>query len=131
MSRIAFEPRQPVEIKRRRYMTSAEKVRRWEELGKCCTVCHLPCDPYGSTVVWDHRLQLAIGGTNDLSNMECHHNSPECSGAKTRSDATARAKVKRIIAKENGETKLKRPIKSRGFDKTKTRRLDGTIKERA
>ena len=128
MSAIAHTPPQPVEIHRRRYMTSAEKVRRWEELGRCCTVCRLPCDPHGHTVIWDHRIPLAIGGTNDLENLECNHRI-DCAAIKTARDIEAIARAKRRERK-HAEPSAPGKIRSRGFDRTKTRKFNGQVVSR-
>lgn len=102
MTRIAPINPIPVEIEPRRHMTDAEKLARWEALGRCCTVCHHPCEPLGPTVIWDHRVQLSIGGTNDLSNMEPHHAAPKpCAAIKTAQDAKDRAKAKRLAFKHS------------------------------
>ena len=128
MSTIAHAPPQPVEIHRRRYMTSAEKVRRWEELGRVCAICRLPCDPYGHTVIWDHFLALALGGTNEISNMECHHRI-DCAAIKTARDMEAIARAKRRERKHS-EPSAPGKIRSRGFDRTKTRKFNGQVVSR-
>lgn len=53
-----------------------------------------------------------------------------CHKIKTRSDIKAISKVKRIRKREAGETKAKRKIQSRGFDRTKTRGFDGKTRDR-
>lgn len=53
-----------------------------------------------------------------------------CHKAKTKLDVKKIAKVKRIQKKARGETKKKRKITNRGFDKTKTKGFDGKVKDR-
>jgi hypothetical protein len=109
-------------------MTLGEKVARHEEVGRCCVICRMACAAFGPTVIWDHRVPLAIGGSNDLDNMDPHHAGP-CAKVKTALDMKAIAKAKRLA----GETKAgptKNPIRSRGFDRTKSRGFDGRVRER-
>lgn len=77
----------------------------------------------------DHRIALALGGTNDLSNRQLICRKP-CHAVKTHgtkatslnSDIHSMAKVKRLIA---GPRKSKRPVgKSRGFQGS--RKFNGT-----
>jgi hypothetical protein len=72
-------------------------------------------------------LALEIGGPDTDDNCEglCR----DCHKAKTSIDRKAMAKAKRL----NGETcagPTKRPLVSRGFDKTKTRSFSGQVRER-
>lgn len=53
-----------------------------------------------------------------------------CHKAKTKADVKKIAKVKRIQKKARGETKKKRKIAGRGFDKSKTRGFDGKVRDR-
>lgn len=50
-----------------------------------------------------------------------------CHKKKTAREAGERAKGNRLIASAAGETKPKRKIAGRAFDKTKTRRMNGTV----
>ena len=126
-----------VEIHRRRAMTYGEKLRRWDEVGRVCMVCKLPCAPAGPDVIWDHRVPLAIGGTNDLANMEPHH-AGGCAKRKTAQDARTRAKVNRLRkTAENAErpsgtapAPRKRHLRSRGFQTRLRKRMDGTVEPR-
>jgi 5-methylcytosine-specific restriction endonuclease McrA len=109
----------------RRSMTQKRRAEVFLACAGRCARCDVKL-----TGAWeaDHRVQLWMGGADDLTNIEalclpCHR------GAKTPADATARAKVKRIIRNSSPETRTrsKRPIRSRGFDKTKTRKFNGEI----
>lgn len=96
-------------------------MERWEALGRCCTVCHKPCEPFGRNVVWDHPIGVFYGEETDPDRMEPHH-AAGCAPSKTAKDATARAKVKRLIKKQEpragpgqirhqGFSKIKRPLR--------------------
>lgn len=79
-----------------------------------------------TTTEWDHVHQHATGGADDAENLRplCE----PCHKIKTRNDAKARGKVRRL----RGETcnGPKRPINSRGFDKTRRRKMNGTVEAR-
>jgi len=80
----------------------------------------------GSAFEVDHEISLFLGGADDETNtvalcVPCHRR------VKTPADAKVHAKVKRTIARENGTRKPRKPIQSPGFDKTKTRKFDGTV----
>ena len=78
----------------------------------------------------DHRDMVEISGDNSPDNLQWMHADP-CHKEKTKLDAARLAKTKRQFNKHNGiETRRKKPINSRGFDKTKTRGFDGKVRER-
>ncbi len=77
----------------------------------------------------DHRVSLFMGGADDLDNLECLH--PVCHREKTDGeDAPARAKVKRLMARQDGSRRERKPIQSQGFSKTQTRGFDGKVRPR-
>lgn len=86
----------------------------------------------GDETVMEHLHALALGGADDESNMRLVHKA--CADRKTNgtkattagSDAHLIAKGKRLRG-ETGQNRRKAPIRSRGFDKTVTRKMDGTI----
>lgn len=131
MSRVLPPSGEAVEVVSRRYMTETEKISRWIECGQRCTVCREPVSWEGLWVVWDHRVALALGGTNDLSNMEPHH-ALHCASAKTRTDMKAIAKAKRLIRKADLTTRKAPTMKSAGFQKhpTKKRTMSGQVIDR-
>lgn len=129
MSIIAPQERQKVESAKRGYLTKAQKIARWEELGRCCTRCGLLCEPFGPTVIWDHFKGVWFGQTSRPEDFEPNHNTPECAGAKTSADATGRAKTKRLIRKATTPQKPSR-LKGRGFSKTRKRLFSGKVVER-
>ncbi len=96
-----------------------------------CPLCYKPILPGGKTIC-EHLHALALGGDDTPENRRLVHWS--CADIKTRgtkattagSDIQQIAKGKRLRG-ETGQGRMKRKIQSRGFDKTKTRRLDGTV----
>ena len=127
MSRIASSlVREVVEIEKRRYLSDSEKRRRWFECKGLCAVCRQRCGAIGPTVIWDHRVPLALGGTNDPANFEPNHASV-CAAEKTRRDIAAIAKAKRLSSPSKRQ---KRKIAGRSFSKELTRGFDGKVKER-
>jgi 5-methylcytosine-specific restriction endonuclease McrA len=65
--------------------------------------------------VIDHRIPLWMGGADDDANLRFF--CPACDKPKTAKDATVRAKVKRIIAKSDPDTRKPSRMKSRPFSK--------------
>lgn len=90
-------------------------------------VCARPDCPERATDV-DHILPLWLGGSNREKNLEglcpAHH------AAKTKAEASLRAKAKRREARDQGTRRPRQPIASRGFDKTQTRGFDGKVRPR-
>lgn len=121
--------REPVEIERR----NVSKARRQKIIAAQGGVCkRADCD--APAVEVDHIVPLWLGGSNRDENLEglCG----PCHLRKTRAEAPLRAKIMR----QSGETgqyarRQKRGgsmipahkdgLKSRGFDKTKTRKFNG------
>jgi 5-methylcytosine-specific restriction endonuclease McrA len=95
-----------------------------------CNVCHAKLSP-GDVIEWDHYNPLALGGAHTWANLlplhkACHRK--KTSGTKATSagsDIHTIAKVKRLA---NGGKKRRGPkMKSRGFDKTMSRKMDGSV----
>jgi 5-methylcytosine-specific restriction endonuclease McrA len=87
-----------------------------------CGICHCDIAP-GHEIEWDHTHALVHGGQHVFTNLRPVH--AECHKQKTKADVQANAKVKRILGETcNGPTKK---IQSRGFDKTKTKKMDGSV----
>lgn len=104
----------------------------------CCCICQteinltLPgTDNEGLTL--EHMVSLGQGGSHTARNVGPAHRS--CNLAKVAvKDGPGAAKIKRRLGltgpkarKAKGKT---RQMKSRGFDKTITRRMDGTVERR-
>lgn len=123
----------PVPIEKRKPLTRREALQlAFDQDGRCKCGCGEKLDALREGVTDEHRVPLALGGTNDLSNRELWR--APCSAAKTKRDRAAIAKAKRL----SGETgnAPKRPIRgrtqiqSRGFDKTRSRGFDGQVRPR-
>lgn len=77
----------------------------------------------GQPWIADHCVPLELGGTDTLGNLQAL--CVPCDKIKTRNDA-------RQIAKMRRQAKMDEPgepsrLQSRGFDKTRRKRMDGTV----
>ena len=108
--------------KGRKYYTDAEWDAQLARQGGLCA--SWGCTSSGPFHA-DHHIPNAWepGKPSQLLCIPCHK-------AKTKQDVKNIAKVKRIRKREAGETKKKRPIPGRGFDKTKTKGFDGKVRPR-
>lgn len=128
--------REPVTIEPRRPLTRRETIElAVAQLGKCGCGCGVKLDALREGVTDEHRIPLAQGGTNALTNRELWRT--PCAVKKTKKDAGDIAKARRIEARENGTRRERQPIpqhvnglQSRGFDATKSRGLDGQVRPR-
>jgi 5-methylcytosine-specific restriction protein A len=111
-----------VEATPRKAMTKPRRLRIYLACNGRC-VCGVKV-PMAGTVI-DHRIPLWMGGADDDANLRflC----PACDKPKTAKDKGAIGKVKRLIAREDGTRRPRKPIASKGFDKTRTRRFDGSV----
>lgn len=112
--------RAPVTIEKRKPLTRRESLQLMlDQDGVCACGCGVKLQPMTEGVIDEHRIALALGGTNALTNR--HLFRKPCAKAKTSDkDAPAIAKVKRIEARENGTRRQRKPIPSRPFQKGKT-----------
>jgi 5-methylcytosine-specific restriction endonuclease McrA len=106
------------------------------QMGKCAA-CGSKLDFAAKGKVVDEHIQpLFSGGSNETSNRELR--CKPCATVKTSAEAPGRAKVRRI---EQGKTQADkraakkaegrhRPIAGKGFDRTWTKRMDGTTVRR-
>ena len=117
---------EPVEATERRPMTEARRARIFlAHKGKCAD-CGVKITRGRDAYQIDHPVQLWMGGPDE--DAVCRLLCMDCVTPKNAKDATERAKVKRLIENEDPEQrKSKRPMKSRGFDKTKSKRMDGAV----
>ena len=119
----------------RKAMTEARKRRIWTRDLGVCWLCALPVDMLGPDVRYDHRNPLWI--TRDDSDEGISPAHTACDAPKTAIDQAVIAKIKRIIRKGDPETRKpakmrSRPFgKSRGFDKSLRKRMNGTVERRA
>ena len=125
MTRVAPPTGEDIGPTKRRRVTSARKQRIWAYWDGVCGDCRAPVHVTEGTE-YDHRIPVWMHGPDDDGpNMRplC----VACHKAKTAIDKGDIAHVKRL----RGETgnAPKRPIPSRGFDKTRRRRMDGTVEK--
>ena len=98
---------------KRRSMTAARKRRIHErEEGKCWH-CRLPVPMTGPDVRYDHVQPLWITGDDSDDAIKPAHTT--CDKPKTAIDQKTIAKLKRIIAREDGTRRPRKAIPSRGF----------------
>lgn len=106
---------------------AVSKARREAVIARQGGVCkRANCDAEATDA--DHIIPLWCGGSNRDENLEglCQ----PCHLQKTKAEAKARAKANRIVARDNGTRRVRKPIASRGFDKTQTRGFDGKVRPR-
>lgn len=105
--------REPVPIEPRRPLTRREVIElAVRQSGRCACPCGEKLDALREGCTDEHRIPLALGGTNDLTNRELWRT--PCAKAKTaKKDQPAIGKVKRIEARENGTRRPRKPIPQR------------------
>ena len=93
-------------------MTRARRLRIYLACnGRCICGAKVPME--GTTI--DHPTQLWMGGPDE--DQYLRYMCEACDKPKTAKDASERAKVKRIIAKSDPETRKPSRMKSRPFPK--------------
>lgn len=121
--------REPVTIEPRKALTRKEYLHlAISQNGRCGCGCGLKLDAMKEGVRDEHRIPLAQGGTNALTNRELWRQ--PCSTKKDKVDAANTAKCKRIEARENGTRRERQAIPNRGFNKTMTKGFDGKVRPR-
>lgn len=125
---LGGQHREAVEATPRRAMTPARRaavLQRYD--GRCAR-----CEAVQGLEI-DHVVPLELGGPDELHNLqplcEPHHK------AKTRLDVKLIAKARRLRkADERRARKASKPgrkMQSRGFDKSRRRKMNGTVERRA
>ncbi len=119
---------------KRRHIGKAEKARiLLRQEGRCaakgCGERFMP----GDKIQFDHGHDLQFDGPDTEDNLFAKHD--DCHLIKTRKNATAKAKMIRLEKRRlnGGEPPGKKPgrrLQSRGFQKTHTKRFDGTVVRR-
>jgi hypothetical protein len=122
--------REPVSIEKRRVLTRAEFGQLMiDQNGRCGCGCGEKLQPMTERVIDEHRIALALGGSNDLANRELWR--LPCAKAKTAGkDAPAIAKAKRREARDQGTRRPRKVIPSRGFQRDLTKGFDGIVRPR-
>jgi 5-methylcytosine-specific restriction endonuclease McrA len=114
----------------RRHLKKTDKVDILAKSNGKCAACggaFTKADP----AQFDHTIALELGGADTNENMRAIHGDA-CHKPKTAADVKAIAKGKRQRKKFGPlrgtvPVRFKAKIKSRGFDKSRTRKLDGTV----
>ncbi len=116
--------REPVNATPRRAMTPK---RRLEVLLKCDGRCAKCKEKLGGRFVVDHVLPLELGGLDEVGNLEslC----VPCDKLKTKGDRKRIDKTRRLSKKATAPREPSR-LRSRGFDKTVSKRFDGSVVRR-
>ncbi len=115
----------PVEIEPRRPLTRRETIElAVRQEGRCGCGCGVKLNALTEGVIDEHVIPLEWGGSNDLPNRQLWRH--PCAKAKTVKEAPQTAKVKRL-AGETCSAPTRRPLKSRGFDKTRRRTMSGRV----
>jgi 5-methylcytosine-specific restriction protein A len=112
-------------------MTPKRRLRLWLAHDGRCALCRVKVPLKGT--VMDHAIQLWLESEGREDDANLRPLCPDCDKPKTAKDAAIRAKVKRIRIKhglEPRKAKPSRPIQSRGFDKTKSRKFNGEVTTR-
>ena len=114
--------REPVAPQNRVKLTPKRRLEVLIAFGGRCNTCK---EKITGPFDIDHVLALINGGSNEVGNLVPLH--PECHRLKTKGDVKIAAKIKRLNAREDGTRRERKPIQSRGFDTTKSRRFDGSV----
>ena len=110
----------------RKAMTKARRLRIYLACNGRC-ICGVKV-PMAGTVI-DHEITLWMGGADEDANLRflCR----DCDRVKTAGDTGNRAKVKRIIARENGTRRERKPIKSAAWNTRLRKKMNGTVEVRS
>lgn len=114
---------------KRRAMTPARKLRILVKQATCA-LCNGPLgDVFG--IEFDHEIALACGGSDEDENIRalCR----KCHAEKTAEDAKPIAKIRRLRGEKGQQARRAKhgsKLRSRGFDKTYRKRMDGTVERR-
>lgn len=84
----------------RRSMSTTRRTKIFQQAGGLCHICGSRID--GTRERWEveHPIPIAMGGSDDDADLRPAHVS--CHARKTKADATAIAKAKRIASKHSG-----------------------------
>ena len=119
-------------IEPRRYLSKKQQAEMLLAFKGCCGICGGKFKA-GEKIEWDHKLALALGGTNDVENFQpVHGDAGQCHKQKSAQDVKAIAKGKRQ-AKKFGPQRDAQPkrfkvkIASRGFSTTLRKTMAGKV----
>lgn len=109
-----------------RSMSKARQARLWLAFEGKCAHCGAKVQRDGGQL--DHIIAREAGGTDLDGNFQLLCVS--CHKTKTRADHATGAKIKRIIAREEGTRRPRKAIQSPGFNTSLTKGFDGRIRPR-
>lgn len=122
--------RRPHWIAARKAIPEKVKAEAWEQADGRCQQCGITL--HGDDMHYDHVLPVALGGTNDVENIQllCF----SCHAEKTAQDVARIAKADRQAARSGQKARRKKrgtgQIRSAGFSKTHRKKMDGTVVKR-
>lgn len=111
-------------MSKRQSLTTRKRVALFLERGGVCSICNHKI----VRKAWDveHRIPLALGGTNDMSNLDVAH--VDCHKTKTRKDVRDIAKGIRVMAQNIGAKKSRNPMPgSRNHPSGLRKRMSGKV----
>lgn len=109
-----MSPREPVFIHPRKKFSAKDRARIFARDGGVCGLSGKKIKA-GEPFEIEHRIALALGGSNEDDNLYVVLVEPH--REKTKEDVRAIAKAKRLEARQNGTRRERKPIPSRPFDK--------------
>jgi len=122
----------PVPVEPRKAMTPARKARIHAMRDGKCWLCSKAVPVSGPSVVYDHRMALFNGGTDDNSNLWPICADP-CNKLKTAADLNKAAKIRRQqkLHDEREPTRIPaRKFESRPFPTNLKRKMNGQVVRR-
>ena len=93
-----------------------------------CILCHEVVESW-EQCEWHHIHERQLGGPNSPDNVGPVHIDP-CHRKASARFARDRAHVQRLRLKAAGKARQKAKIQSKGFDRSRTRRFDGSVVNR-
>lgn len=112
----------------RRALTKGQRIDLLHLHSGRCHICGQTINLAREDMHVEHVIPLAMGGADDLTNMQPAH--VGCHAEKTKIDVRAIAKAKRVAAKHNGTWRPPRnPVPGSRATKWK-KKLDGTVELR-
>ena len=120
--------RRPSWIPPRKAIPKRLKTEAWEQADGRCQACGITL--HGGDHAYDHVLPVALGGKNELSNVQVLCDG--CHVVKTSADIERIAKADRQGRRSGRQKpgKQKQKIQGRGFDRRFKKKLDGTVELR-
>lgn len=116
----------PFAVEARKPLTPKQKLQMFLRHGGVCCICGGKIDSVRDA--WDeHQNPLWLAGDNSAENRAPAHE--KCARQKTSTEATQRAKGRRVAAKHFGAKQVKRPMPGSRKSPWK-RHMDGSVSRR-